>query len=129
MPMIYRETQTSEVMSLPLRTAYVCAECRQITDGAPHGVCQCCGSSAVRSVAQLLLSAEERQTWLNLVQGQLQARLAKIQRVLPQRAFEGGEKSDSIAELAEEKENNLSLYLTGFERPDRSPRKGQGESA
>ena len=101
---------------IPLRTAYLCAECRQIMDGAPSGVCRRCGSSAVRSVAELLLSATERTAWLNLVHGQIQSHEAKRKRVLPQRPVEEGKKFDSIVALAEERENNLSLYLTGLER-------------
>lgn len=72
------EKRTEDSISLPLRTAYLCAECRQIMDGVPLGICRCCGSIAVRAVAELLLSAEDRQSWLDLVHGQIQTRLAHV---------------------------------------------------
>ena len=61
------------VVRLPLRSAYLCTEphCQQIMDGVPSGVCRFCGSSAVRAVAELLLSAEERQAWSDLVRGRI----------------------------------------------------------
>ena len=98
------EAQATPLARIPLRTAYLCGVCRQIFNGAPRGECRVCGSSAVRSVAELLLSAEERASWLEQLQGRVKDRLAKTaQREQPPAAGE-----------------NIALFLTGLERPDRS---------
>ena len=67
----HRQALATAEASIPLRTAYLCTEekCERIMDGAPHGVCRLCGSSAIRAVAELLLSAPEREAWQALVQG------------------------------------------------------------
>ena len=65
----HRQALTTDAVHIPLRTAYLCAECQRITDGVPHGVCRLCGSTAVRAVAELLLSAPERAAWRALIQG------------------------------------------------------------
>lgn len=57
---------------VPLRTAFLCMVCKCITDSAPAGVCQLCGSSTVRSVSSLLQSSDERRNWLVLVNGGVQ---------------------------------------------------------
>ena len=62
---------------IPLRTAYLCGVCRTIFNGAPRGECRVCGSSAVRSVAELLLSAEERAAWLQQLSRRVKDRVAK----------------------------------------------------
>lgn len=54
------------IVSIPLRTAYVCGPCQTITASAPVGICQRCGSSAIRPVSSLLLSADERQAWMRV---------------------------------------------------------------
>ena len=61
----------ADMERIPLRTAYLCGACLFITNCAPHGVCRFCGSSAVRAVAELLLSPEERQAWIDLVRGRI----------------------------------------------------------
>ena len=65
---------------IPLRTAYLCAVCRRISDGAPRGECRGCGSRAVRSVAELLLSAEERTAWLAQLNRRVKDRVAKTEQ-------------------------------------------------
>ena len=65
---------------VPLRTAYLCGVCRQIFDGAPRGECRGCGSTAVRSVAELLLSAEERAAWLQQLSRLVKDRMAKTEQ-------------------------------------------------
>ena len=83
-PIPYRQSP-SFVDRLPLRTAYLCSTCLFITNCAPHGVCRFCGSSAVRAVAALLLSVEERQAWIDLVRGQIKMRLSsKTQPLAPE---------------------------------------------
>ena len=68
---------------IPLRSAYLCGDCRNITDGVPHGVCRLCGSSAVRAVAELLLSSDERQTWLDQVRGRIRKKLIQAAVLTP----------------------------------------------
>ena len=65
---------------VPLRTAYLCGVCRQIFDGAPRGECRGCGSRAVRSVAELLLSTEERTAWLAQLNRRVKDRMDKAQQ-------------------------------------------------
>ena len=65
---------------VPLRTAYLCGVCRTIFNGAPQGECRICGSSAVRSVAELLLSAEERAAWLQQLSRRVKDRVAKAEQ-------------------------------------------------
>ena len=74
-----RDAQAASLARIPLRSAYLCGVCRTIFDGAPRGECRVCGSSAVRSVAELLLSAEERASWLEQLRGRVKERLAKMQ--------------------------------------------------
>lgn len=69
-----RDAQAASFVRIPLRTAYLCVVCQTIFDGAPRGECRVCGSSAVRSVAELLLSAEERANWLEQLRGRVKDR-------------------------------------------------------
>ena len=86
---------------VPLRTAYLCGVCRQIFDGAPRGECRGCGSTAVRSVAELLLSAEERAAWLQQLSRLVKDRMTK------------SESNDQPPTVGE----NVTLFLTGLECP------------
>ena len=97
-----RDAQAASFVRIPLRTAYFCGVCRTIFNGAPNGECRICGSSAIRSVAELLLSAEERASWLEQLKGRVKDRLAKTKLQPREQPLTVGK--------------NVALFLTGLER-------------
>jgi hypothetical protein len=52
---------------MKIYTAYFCPFCNNIQDGAPHGMCEDCGSQQIQPLGWLVRPQRERKKWINRI--------------------------------------------------------------
>ncbi len=55
---------------MQLSRAYLCYSCHEVSENAPYGKCQICNSSNVYPLSWYGRTAEEKNQWFNLINGE-----------------------------------------------------------